>query len=894
MRWTPRAAFRRLRHRSPIEDEIEEELCLHIQSRADDLERSGLSRSAAERRARVEFGGREKFKEECREARGFATLESALQDTRRALRRLIATPIFSLTAIGALAFGIAAAAAMLSVTDAFLLRPLPGVAQGERLVHLERVESGVLLGNFSYPDYLDYQAMSPGFAGLAATAEPMGAFDIATPSGALQVNIEMVSANYFSTLGVRAERGRVLLPGDEQPQRNRVAVLSDEYWRTEFGANPDVVGHTLRIDTTALTIAGVAAPDFHGASLARSTDVWVPITTQPFLHPMDMDCLNGRNCGWITIFGRLAPDVGIASARSGVDTAAERIGAAHPLNRGRKAEVVAGLGSWSDDRGSLEQLLTLLLTGTLLLVAMTSTSLGSLFLARMGARQHEVATQLALGASRRRVTQQFLIEGALIAATGVGLGTMWATRLATWLLWLAPTVPHNLAIEIDDRVLGFAATAAILSTLGMSLAPAWIAARSGLHPALQQSSRGATGARRTVQFWMLTLQVSMSFLLLIAAGLAARSLRVATAGQVPASAGEIVITAIDTQQRGYQLDQAETFFNQLLQRLQAQPSIATATLAACIPPQLCIRESVFVAGSEPPPNILAAQEFAQPVRPDINTVAPGFLRMFDTPLVAGRDFDGSDRAGSALVCIVDQSLAERLWPHASPLGHQIAWPAFNTEGDHDFTVVGVAADRHSRSLVEAVPQALYVPAAQVPSMRFEIAVRGSLSPTVTTAALRRTTAALDPALALENVHTLAAQVRRSVWQPLAIASLAGLFGLFTALMAATGLYGTLTQVIRERRRELGVRMALGASRGALVWMIMRDGLAPAETGLLLGALVAGGTTRLMAPWLFGVSPVDAMAWLGAVALLTGVTLAASLGAARQTVGLHPIDALRCP
>lgn len=871
-----RLRLRSLFRREQVERELREEL--------------GLEGDAADR------VGAAALLEGCREQRGLTALENWAADARRALRRLRATPGFSLTAVVALAFGVAGAAAMFSLYNAVVLAPLPGVRDGGGLVHLERWDRDVLLGDFSYPDYEDYRALSHVYSGLAA-AGPFQ-LDAASAGGTETVQAEPVSGNYFSVLEVSAEWGRLITEADEVAAANHVVVVSDRYWRSRLGADPAVVGRVIEAGHFPLTVIGVAAPGFQGSSRQWRADLWVPISTQPWLFPMGGpgdNALTSRNLGWVTIFGRLRPGVSLAAAQSDAAAVAAAIGAAHPSFKNRRAEVIGGLGSWSDDRAGQQRFLGLLLGGTLLLVAMTCASLASLFLARMGARRHELATQLALGARRGRVARQFLLEAGWVALAGAGLGAWAAGPLAAALLDLAPaSVPRNLAVTTDGRVLGFAALLGGVSALVMALAPALLTARGGrVQSALQQGGRWATGGQHRAQRALLCVQVGLALVLLVAAGLAVRSLRAATAGAVPPGAGHTVLAQVDTGHAAYKAPQTAAFFERLHARLAAQPGFTRVALTACLAPAPCNRGPLFVAGAEPPRAVVRANEFAghYPFA-DVSWVSPEYFQIFNLPLLRGRNFTAGDGAGATRVCIINEKLAERLWPRQSPLGQRLAWPAYNWNGDHDFTVIGVVADRRTESLLREPPLAMYVPTAQVVFPRLWIAAQTTLPAAAALAAMRRAVTALEPAIPLTRGHTLAEQVRGSLWQPLAIAGLAGVFGILAGLLAALGMFGTLAQMVEERRRELGVRLALGATRTRLVRGVIGGAAAPLALGLALGALAAAAGAPLLSPWMFGITPRDPLAWCAAAALLAAVALAGAALAAARAARLSPTEALR--
>ncbi|HXR98246.1 MAG TPA: ADOP family duplicated permease [Terriglobales bacterium] len=835
------------------------------------------------------LAGSDSIWEACHDQRGVALIENTIQDLRLAARRLWASPGLSLTATFVLAIGIAAATAMFALVSAVLLRPLPGADPASPLVHLERVEAGQLLGDFSYPDALDFRAMSHSYASLAAFSPADWYWHLRSQSGEAQG--EMVSGNYFSTLGVRAELGRLLDGNDESSAQNRVVVLSDQIWRGSFGADPAIVGKTVVLNQTPMSVVGVASAPFHGATLTWATDVWAPITAQPRLMPMNDNgsCLETRNCGWVTVFGRLAPGVTVAQAQAEARLVAARIGEAHPLLKSRQAAVVAGLGLWSDDRSATGRFLLLMMGGTLLLVAMTSASVGSLFLARMAARQREVATQLALGARRMRVARQFLLEAGIVAAAGTLAGLAAATPLARALLRLEPTAPENMVVSLDWRITTFAVGIAVLSTLVMAAAPAFLAARASLTPGMARSRK-----RHAAQRWLLATQLGVALLLLIAAGLAQRSVQLAAAGQVPRRSDQIVVATLDTGRIFLSRGDGKALLERIRQRAAALPGVTNAVLASCVPPSFCDRGSVFVAGTEPPPAEARAHDFLAANRPDINAVTLGYFTLFQIPLERGRDFDAGDGQGRPLVCVVNQALAERLWPHQEPLGRQIDWPAFDRGQKQKsyFTVVGVVANRRAR-LMEAPPEQMFVPSAQTALPAMRLALSGALPTDRLFQSLRAAVAGENAALPVLHLRSESEQVRLTLWQPIAIADLAGLCGGLAALLAAIGLFGTLAQLVAERRHELGIRLALGAAPSRLIHMVARDAASAIAAGLLLGAGAAGVALQGLRPWLFDVHIFDPLSWSAAAALLAAIAFTGSYLAAARAASIPAAEALRC-
>jgi predicted permease len=654
-----------------------------------------------------------------------------------------------------------------------------------------------------------------------------------------------------------------------------------------------VVGSTIRLNGHPFTVVGVAPREFRGTRTEFQPDVWAPITLQPILMPrMSAGTLQNRASGWLRIFGRLTPGASPAAAQAETTAVAARLAQAYPVtNHTRTVALVPGLGLDSDDRAEMRRLLGLLLACVGLLQLIACANVANLMLARSAARRREVAVRAALGATRARLIQLFLMEGTLLAACAGLLGVMLAPLVAQ----LAVSANQNgytlrgVDVQLDLRVLGFVLLLTLISGLLFAMAPARHAARVDLSVALKDGSPGAGRAGSRVRGVLLAAQVALSLVLLAGAGTGIATIRRALSANPVAQPEDVLLASVDLDIQGYSAARGLSFYAALLERVRALPGVTGASLGLTIPPEEFFgRRAIFHAGEEPLLRDFQGNDFGYGLRVDDDTIAPGFFRTLGISLVEGRDFSNEDRADSLRVGIVNERLARRLWPDGNPIGERIAAPDFSGPARAPITIVGVVKDAAVRSLAgDATPQ-LYLPLTQAYSGRATLIVRGGAA-----GALRAEVARLDPSLPLFAVETMPAHIATSLWRQRIAAGLLGIFAALAVALAAMGIYGVAAYSVSQRTREIGIRMAIGARGELISALVVREGMAWVFAGAAVGLPAALLATLAMQKGMPGVKPYDPWVIGATLALLGAVSLLASYLPARRAARVDPMAALRC-
>ncbi|HKP86135.1 MAG TPA: ABC transporter permease [Blastocatellia bacterium] len=819
------------------------------------------------------------------------------QDARYAVRLMAKTPGITALAVLALALGIGANTAIFSLVNAVLLRPLPGVEAPDRLVQFERLQGGKIQYNFGYPDYLDYKEQGESLTGVAAhCATPMSFAGAATE----RIRGDLVTGNYFTTLGAKAALGRLLLPSDDVTAgAHAVAVISYGFWQRGFGSDPDIVGGTVSLNGHNFTIVGVAAKDFAGTITGQSFDAWVPMAMlaegMPRTRDGGSDWFKERAWGWLTIFGRLKPGVRVEQAQAEMSAIAGRLEQAYPeTNAGRGVVVRSGFGLDSDDRASIRNFLGLLLAVVVLLLLIACGNVANLLLVRAASRRREIAVRLALGASRGQIIRQLLTEGLILSLVAGALGLL----LAPWTAGLVLTFQQpayglrGLDISPDKTVLGFTLLLSLATGALFGLAPALQLSKPDLVTALKYGAPAGSHSKARFERALACAQVSLSLVLLIGAGLAVRSMQKIVGIERGFRAENILLMSVDLSIQGYDENSGKLMFDQLVKRLQSIPGVTSASLAKTVPPNdWSDRLSVFYEGEEPPAQVLRGNPDLG-IRVDANRIAPHYFQTLGIPLVQGRDFTDQDKEGATAVAIINEKLAARLWPGETAIGKRLAAPSLSGPRRPPVEVVGVAKDTKYRSLLAEVPLLLYLPVLQSYDGRATLAIATSSDPTKFIPAIRGEVAALDRNLPLFAVKTMSEQIATTIWQQRMVAGLVGIFGLLALVLAAIGIYGVFAHSVAQRTREIGVRMALGAQSGDVMRLILRQGLALALAGAGVGLAGALALTRLMSNLLYNVSATDPLTFAISSAGLIGVALGACYVPARRATKVDPMVALR--
>jgi len=821
-------------------------------------------------------------------------VNSLWQDLRYAFRFLARTPTHTAVAISALALGIGANTAIFSVVNGALLRSLPGVEYPEQLVTLERVQNGKVQYSSGYPDYLDYRDHNSSFAGLAAHC--------GTPLSFINAQNEilrgdLVTGNYFSVLGVKPALGRLISEeDDQQPGAHPIAVLSYRFWSRVFGGDREVIGRAIKLNGFDFTVIGVAARDFGGTETGESYDVWLPIKMQVQAMPrtLGVHWFNDRSAGWLGLFGRLKTGIQTELAQVELENIALRLEQEYPdTNSGRRVSVVSGLGLDSNQRAALSRFLGLLLLMVAMLLLIACGNVASLLLVRAISRRREIAVKLALGASRGRLIRQLLTEGFVLSLIGGGLGLL----LAPWLAQVVTTIEQSayglrgIDVGLDSRVLGFTAFLSVATAVIFGLAPALQASSVELIAYLKDGVQGSGSRKSRLQTSLVAAQIALSLVLLIGAGLAVRTMQQALTIPRGFDSENIILMSMDLTIRGYSEAQGRAFYEELISRIDGLPGVISSSLAKTVPPNSWSdRLAVFLPGEEPPPEVLKARDDFG-LRVDANRIAPDYFGTLGIPLVEGREFNDKDRVGTVPVAILNERLANHLWPGESAIGKFLFVPFWH-EPRPPVQIIGVAKDTKHRSLLTEMPMLVYLPEFQAYDGRATLVVKTAVDSKTLLPAIREVFANLDKELNLFSVKTMSEQIESTLWQQRTAARLIGMFGFLALGLAAIGIYGLMANSVALRTKEIAIRMALGADVVQVQSMILRNGMVLALSGIAIGIGAAFVLTRLMSSLLYEVSATDPLTFVLSSVVLLIVALVACWIPARRATRVDPVVVLR--
>jgi putative ABC transport system permease protein len=802
-------------------------------------------------------------------------MKTLWQDMRYGLRTLLAKPGFTLIAIITLALGIGATSTIFSFVNGILLRPLP-FKNPERLVLIDEtaVKRGVSSMGVSFPNFVDWREQNEVFSGVAAYDDR--SFSLTGGSGEPeQLSGGIVSANTFEILGVPPSLGRSFRPEEDGPDQSDVVILSHGLWERRFGANPGVINQSIIIDNRARTVIGVMPLSF---KFPETAELWIPLT------PEVKDWT--RNDHGIRAVGRLKDGMSLEQAQADMSAVARHIEEQNPVtNEGAGVNLIPLRDALV---GGYRKALLLLLGVVGLVLAVACANVANLLLARASARQREIAVRSALGASRWRVFRQLLTESFLLGAAGGALGLLLASWGLDLLLAAIPVdLPFWMKFTVDWRVLGFAAGTALLTSLVFGVAPALQASRIDLNETLKEGGRGGAGAsRHPLRRALVISEVALSLILLISAGLMMRSfLRLQQVN--PGLKAENVLTLrVSLPNAKYDVpEKRQDFFKQLLERTRALPGVESAGAISYLPlSEGGWGRSLTVEGY---PVLPVGQA------PSINhcVVTPGYFRAMGITLLAGRDISDADTRDSAKVVIVDERLAREYWPNESALGKRIRFgPPEDNEPWH--TIVGVVGEVKHESLNLTQRKSVYLPHAQVTIGGMALAVRTRGNPESLAAAVRAQVRELDPNQPVTAVRTMSEILSRSVWQPRLYAILFGIFAAVALLLASVGIYGVMSYTVTQRTHEIGIRMALGAQRGDVLRLVIRQGMWLALVGVVIGVLASLALTGLMQSLLFGIGTTDPVTFASVAALLSAAALVACYIPARRATKVDPMIALR--
>jgi predicted permease len=802
-----------------------------------------------------------------------------INDLKFAVRTLRRSRLFALSATLTLALGIGVNTTIFTLANGALLRSRPGIQEAGRVAWVATVfkDTGRRAG-LSYPDYLDYRAGTRGvFTDLAGYRNvPVSLGSGGAPE---RVRGQMVTGSFFPMLGVSMARGRAIGAADDVRGGAVVAVISDALWKRRFARAPDIVGQAIELNGRDVAVIGVAAPAFRGPAIGDTADIWLPMALWPEMRSSERALLESRASSWLSVLARLDAGVSVARAQAAIDAVTVQLASRYPREAENRGALVTGAGSPVSPEGRSELLplagVMLAVTGLVLLIACANVA--NLLLARGAGRSLEIAVRASLGASRGRLIRQLLTESAVLAAAGAAGGLLLASWTGDVISSLAGADLEGVAATPDARVIAFTAAMAALTLMLSAVLPALAATRRDSLRGLR-ATPGA-GRRSRLQQAFVVAQLALSLVLLLAAGLSLRALQDAARIDLGFTPEHVTTASFDLALQNYPDTRRAAFRRELTSRLRAVGGVDAVTLANLAP----LSGTMIGGGASTGDGGLRVTTF-------FDAVAPGYFSALRIPIVRGRAIDERDTAGAPRVAVVNQTLAHRLWGDADPIGRTLRLGA---RTEQTLMVVGVARDAKYDDPVESPQAFLYFSLAQDSAFDTEtVFVRAAPGAPYPGPAIERIVRALDPSLPLYDVHPFDDILRERAAKQRGTSLIFSAFGLLALGLAAIGLYGVMTYTMTRRLRELGVRLALGASPGQLAGAVALDGLRLGATGTLVGAALGLPLARVLGALLFGVHAADVAVFAGMCGLLNAVVLAAALLPARRAARLDPIAALR--
>src|SRR6266446_5847591 len=895
-----RSLAARFFRRSQTEHDLEGELRSHIQLRADDLERFGLTRVEAERRARIEFGGEERFREECRDAIAGNFTDVLLQDLRFGLRMFRKSPGFAAVVILTVALGIGATTAIFSVVDATLLRPLP-YSQPEQLVGIQADLPGVGARDvgISQPECKDLQE-----SGIFEYVSPTW-FDENNLTGSSQparVRLLIVAPNYFALLGVKPQLGRAFNPEDHSPGFVLEVLISDGLWKRAFGGDAHILDRSIRLDTDLYRIVGVMPKGFDAPGRTteeRNIEAW--IATSFYGPPMsDHPLRSGRNLP--TAVARLKPGLTIAAAQSRLDALVAALQKEFPDDYPKQSAWTVRLLPLKERVvGNNRRSLILLLGAVGLVLLIGCVNVANLLLARASARGREMALRQALGAARKRLVSQLLTESVLLSLLGgiAGLAILFCTK--GFLLRLLPaSLPRLNEISINSPVLFFALGASVVTGAIFGLVPALQADRLDLTHMLKQEGRGSTGSgeQARTRRVLVVIEFALSLVLMASAGLLLRSFRDLVNVRLGFTPQNVMTFRTrlpdpnDPKTDTYLTPAQEApFFRELLRRSRALPKVEEAALGdtASIPLDESLRDLKLISEGQFLFTLEGDTQNNEPAVAERSSVTPEYFHLLGIPLLRGRLFNDSDSDKAPRVAVINEAFARTYWPNQNPLGKRFQR---NRADSPWITVIGVIANARTESLAQAGVPKIYLDLYQTGGKRLAIFLRGNLDAAAIPNEVREQVQSVDPTLPVSSARTLNETVSASLAERRFSMEIVALFALTALLLAGLGIYGVISYIVSARTHEIGIRIALGAQRANIMRSVLRQGLGLAFAGAVVGLVGALIVSHLMAGLLYGVKPTDPLTFAGVAVLLLVVALFACYIPARRAIRVDPLVALR--
>ncbi|HZE58567.1 MAG TPA: ABC transporter permease [Chthoniobacterales bacterium] len=867
------------------DEEMNAEMQAHLDLLTQRKIEEGMEPGAARAAARREFGGLEQIKEAAREERVWLSADQFWQDLRFGARMLLRSPGFSILAILCLTLGIGTNAAVLSWIEGILIRPYPLVAHQDRMFALNATTRGVTgYTGLSFPEFFDYEKNSTLFESFIVD-RIMGT-TLSVGDRAERASGGIVSANYFDALGVRPILGRGFRP-EEGTGRNAhpVTVISYRTWQERYGGDPNIIGRTQILNGIQHTIVGVAPEKFHGTFIGYSFTFWVPTSMQEAFDTTGYK-LEDRSARWIEGYAFLKTGVTRQQADAELHSISQRLEKDYPeTNRGHDLALSPLWKTPFNQAGNMTATLGITMVVVFFVLLIACANVSNLLLARSLLRRHEMTMRLALGAGRRRLIKQLFTEGlllALIAAVG-GIAVAYWSRNALVLAFPSPAagIVIDLPGQIDWRVLLVSVAMCIGATMLFALVPAIQASHVDLSGALKTEGAGVVGGsgRSRLRSGLVLVQVSLSFVLLAGTGLLLQSLlRMQNAS--PGFSTDVIVSGADLFSAGYNVERAKPFYTQLLDRVREIPGVESATLARLIP------FSYGVFSSAP----LEIDGYQRAPEEQLNLsyieVADDYFKTLGIPIAAGREFQRTDDENALPVTVINETMAAKYWQGKDPIGQRVKLK------DRWLQIVGVAKNVNYESKLEPPRSFFYVPVRQNFLVSNNLLIRTRETPGAIRSALAHEVQALDPTLAPIAPFRVQEQVDRKGYTQRLAATLVAIFGGMALFLAAIGLYAVMSYAVSQSTRELGLRMALGASVKDLLGLVISRGMRLTIAGIIIGAIAALTLTRLMGDLLYQVSPRDPLAFGFALAVMIAVAFIACFLPARRAARIDPVIALR--
>lgn len=875
--------FRPNRSAQMLEDEIQ----FHLEQQIAENLAAGMSPVEARHAAMRTFGNPTLLKQQTRDLWGWLWLEHLIQDLRYAVRVLGKSPSFAAVAVLAVALGVGVNTGMFSVLNGVALKLLP-VFKADQIVSIDQIFHGKFRRNlygesglFSYSEYENYRANSHVFSGLLAYAPFLGEVPLGGERPEQLMGVE-TSCNFFDVLGEWPALGRTFAEDDcRAPGTSPVVVLSDDLWRSRFGADPQIVSKSISLNRTKFVVIGVAAQGFSGLD-PWPAEFWAPVTMQKALEP-DADLFPSDNTGWLGLLGRMKPGVSLSEVRVDLGLIAARIDQQYPGRTTTLAIHRATFMGRSEERSTVFGIGAVVLTAVGLVLLIACANVANLLLARASARQKEIAIRLSIGADRWRIIRQLLTESLLIAFLGGALGSLLAftsvESIARYLLAHLPSGVPRLVWNVspDLHVWGYSLVLTALTGIVFGLAPALHATRQDLSTVIKGEGGGLAGKAASggmLRSTFIAVQMAVCMILLVAAGLLLRGLYMAQTVDPGFEMKGITQARYDLPSQGYKQERAKAFQRELIARVEALPSVDEVEQARAMP-----LGNQFLGTGLTPTGETQERQF------EFNVVSPGFFAMLGMPIVRGRTFTESETQSDAPAVIITQSTARRLWPGQDPIGKTL----HDEKKEHQ--VVGVVKDSQVSHLGHTDGLFIYMPAGPMDQDALQLLVQGKGSDVATIHGIREAARTLDPDLIVDVTKL---QDNLELWRTPSriVASLSSVLGALALLLASIGVYGVVSYGVNRSIREIGIRMTLGAGRRELMTLVLRQALRPVVIGAMVGISGCAAVSQVLSDVLYGIGSHDPIAFIGMPLFLLGVAFLASYIPARRASRLDPMVALR--